>query len=97
MSWCHQSQIREWLPWVGRHGLAAPASPAEWRKTLRGRFHRQQRELGVSRRRAAEVFTVTAWGEVPGYQQIVADFPGRVAAPANLRRLRRRLALWRRR
>ena len=24
MSWCHQSQITEWLPWVGRHDMAPP-------------------------------------------------------------------------
>ena len=24
MSWCHQSQLIEWLPWVGRHNMAAP-------------------------------------------------------------------------
>jgi LmbE family N-acetylglucosaminyl deacetylase len=96
MSWCHQSQIREWLPWVGRHRLAAPASLAEWRRTLRDRFRRQQRELGIPGRRAVEVFTVTAWGEVPSYEQIVADFPRLAAGPSNLRRLRRRLELWRR-
>src|SRR6185369_585193 len=30
MSWCHQSQIAEWLPWVGRHSMEPPKSPKNW-------------------------------------------------------------------
>lgn len=50
MTWCHQSQIVEWLPWVGRHDMAPPASLDEWKTTLRGRFERTARELGLSER-----------------------------------------------
>ena len=34
MSWCHQSQVTEWLPWVGRHDMDYPKSIDEWRVTL---------------------------------------------------------------
>jgi LmbE family N-acetylglucosaminyl deacetylase len=95
MSWCHQSQITEWLPWVGRHGLAPPASLAEWSKTLRARFGRQNRELGISGGRATEVFTVTAWGEVPTAEQLLADFPSVDVDASRIDALRRRLARWR--
>jgi LmbE family N-acetylglucosaminyl deacetylase len=95
MSWCHQSQITEWLPWVGRHGLAPPASLAEWSKTLRARFGRQNRELGISGGRATEVFTVTAWGEVPTAEQLLADFPSVDVNASRIDALRRRLARWR--
>jgi LmbE family N-acetylglucosaminyl deacetylase len=95
MTWCHQSQIREWLPWVGRHNLAAPDSLADWSRTLRARFRRHQRAMGITGRHAVEVFTVTAWGEVPTVEQLHRDFPGILTPTAQLSRLRRRLALWR--
>jgi LmbE family N-acetylglucosaminyl deacetylase len=75
LSWCHQSQIREWLPWVGRHRLAAPASLEEWMGSLRERFERKSRELGLSGGRAVEVFRVTAWGSVPTLEDLRRDFP----------------------
>jgi len=76
MTWCHQSQIMEWLPWVGRHKMSPPESFEEWKHILRDRFARQNRELGVPGSRASEAFMVTAWGEVPTKDQIMADFPG---------------------
>ena len=60
MSWCHQSQITEWLPWVGRHGLEPPKSPADWSRLLRRRFEGQNRKLGIESDRLLEFFNVTA-------------------------------------
>jgi LmbE family N-acetylglucosaminyl deacetylase len=95
MSWCHQSQIMEWLPWVGRHSMATPKSKKEWSVMLRERFARQRRELGLKIKRAVEVFTVTAWGEVPAYRQLLDDFPRIPGPAANLTRLKKRLGMWR--
>jgi LmbE family N-acetylglucosaminyl deacetylase len=95
MSFCHQSQILEWLPWVGRHNMQAPKSFAEWSATLRQRFDRKSRELGLQTDHAVEVFTVTAWGEIPAYGQIVADFPGLLVESSNLASLKERLQVWR--
>jgi LmbE family N-acetylglucosaminyl deacetylase len=95
MTWCHQSQVREWLPWVGRHDMDPPASIDDWRVTLRRRFDRKNRELGIDSRHAFEVFTVTAWGEVPTADQLVADFPGVHPGLSNLDALRRKLGVWR--
>jgi len=95
MSWCHRSQIREWLPWVGRHQLEPPVSLAEWSAVLRRRLQRQQRELGLRARSAVEVFTVTAWGEVPTLKTLLRDFPAILPLASNLNRLRRRLESWR--
>ncbi|MCW1913504.1 PIG-L family deacetylase [Luteolibacter sp. GHJ8] len=75
LSWCHQSQICEWLPWVGRHNLAAPAWLGEWTAALRQRFERKNRELNLKPGRAAEVFRVTAWGRVPTVVELTRDFP----------------------
>jgi LmbE family N-acetylglucosaminyl deacetylase len=94
-SWCHQSQIAEWLPWVGRHDLAPPASLPEWAQALRKRFERQNRELGIPGGRATEVFTVTAWGEVPTLEQLLEDFPSINREASRLERLSQRLARWR--
>lgn len=95
MTWCHQSQIMEWLPWVGRHNMATPKSKEEWSVMLRERFGRQRRELGIKTKREVEFFTVTAWGEVPTYRQVLDDFPKIMGPGPNLVRLRKRLALWR--
>ncbi|HZN65450.1 MAG TPA: PIG-L family deacetylase [Tepidisphaeraceae bacterium] len=95
MTWCHQSQIGEWLPWVGRHDIDPPRSLEEWSVTLRRRFERQNREMRLEGGRAKEVFTVTAWGEVPTLEQIVADFPSVDRNSSRLDRLGERLRRWR--
>lgn len=94
MSYCHQSQIREWLPWVGRHNMQPPANLAEWSGTLRRRFRRKSVELALPLERAVEVFQVTAWGEVPPFDQLLRDFPHVVRPHPNLERLQARLAAW---
>src|SRR5262249_21507127 len=93
MTWCHQSQIREWLPWVGRHKMSPPPSPEEWAVTLRKRFARKNRDLGLKEERPLEVFTVTAWGNVPDCDQLLRDFPIH-AELSNLTALRQRLRQW---
>ena len=78
MAWCHQSQIVEWLPWVGRHDMKAPSSFEEWTLALRHRFLGKNRQLGINTARAVEVFTVTSWGETPAEGQIARDFPAQL-------------------
>jgi LmbE family N-acetylglucosaminyl deacetylase len=95
LTWCHQSQISEWLPWVGRHDLRAPESVNDWSNQLRQRFQRQNRSLGIASDRATEVFAVTAWGAVPTYEQLASDFPNLVTDEAHVERLRMRLERWR--
>ncbi len=74
-SWCHQSQINEWLPWVARHQIEPTADLPAWTAKLRERFSRQARELGLPAAGVYEVFTVTAWGVVPPLEQLQRDFP----------------------
>ena len=93
ITWCHHSQICEWIPWVGRHSMDVPKSRADWSKILRSRFQRQSRDLGLQTDHAVEVFRVTAWGEVPKFEQLQRDFPNLIAHP-NLDALRQRLKLW---
>ena len=94
MTYCHQSQLMEWLPWVGRHQMDAPKTVQEWASTLRARLQRENRELGIRSDHVFQVFTVTAWGEVPSFDRLIADFP-RVDEPkSNLAALRERLARW---
>lgn len=94
MTWCHQSQIMEWLPWVGRHRMEVPRDFADWRRLLRQRFERRNRELGFAPRPLVEVFTVTAWGEVPAFDELMDSFPNLVKSAAREERLRSRLARW---
>jgi len=96
MAWCHQSQIAEWLPWVGRHDMAPPSTPAEWSTILRARFDRRNRELGIESTQVVEVFRVTAWGTIPKLGQLLSDFPPVMAKASNLRELEKRLELWNR-
>jgi LmbE family N-acetylglucosaminyl deacetylase len=94
MTWCHQSQIAEWLPWVGRHRMAPPGSLDEWSATLRARFDRKNRELQIDTTHAVELFRVTAWGEVPTLAQLLADFPPLIPEKERLDALEARLRLW---
>ncbi len=95
MTWCHASQIQEWLPWVGRHKMNPPTSLAEWKGTLRERFLRRNDELGVATRDYTEVFTLTAWGDVPTLEQIRQDWPPLDPTISRLAPLGQRLIRWR--
>lgn len=92
-SWCHQTQINEWLPWVARHHIEPTPDLAAWKQKLRARFARQARELGLPPDRAFEVFTPTAWGVVPTIEQLERDLP-LVTDSARRARLAERLARW---
>ena len=94
-TWCHQSQISEWLPWVGRHSLQPPANIDEWRDLLRRRFSRRNKEMGLATDRVHEFFSVSAWGQVPTYEQIISDLPGISEKFSHLEALKKRLARWR--
>jgi LmbE family N-acetylglucosaminyl deacetylase len=94
MTWEHQSQIMEWLPWVGRHQMPVPKTKAQWERILRARFDRKNVELGIRSRHAFEVFSVTAWGHVPAFDRLMADFPGIVPKASRLAPLRKRLRQW---
>lgn len=91
MTWCHQSQIVEWLPWVGRHDMDPPGSKGDWAKMLRQRFLRRNRELGIASRRFVEVFAVTGWGAVPDHRRLTKDLPELAPAATSLGRLKKRL------
>ncbi len=92
MSWCHQSQIREWLPWVGRHNLESPATLDEWAVALRRRFLARNRALGVDLPRMLEFFTVTKWGTVPAFERLTDDIPSLLPQASHLDRLEARLS-----
>jgi LmbE family N-acetylglucosaminyl deacetylase len=94
MTFCHQSQIMEWIPWVGRHNMDPPGSMADWSKTLRSKFQARNKELGIRSKRLVEVFTVTAWGEIPTLPQLREDFPNLVPGLSRLARLNTRLKRW---
>lgn len=94
MTWCHKSQVTEWLPWVGRHNMAAPRSLEEWTKTLRARFDRKNRELGINTKSAMEVFRVSAWGAIPTLDELLEAFPNLMRSACGLEQLNARLKLW---
>jgi len=94
MTFCHQSQIKEWLPWVGRHQLQPPRDLGEWRRSLRARFLRQNRELGLATHHAVEVFRVSAWGTIPTFEQLMVDWPVVMEDASNLTQLQARLKQW---
>lgn len=94
-SWCHQSQINEWLPWVARHDIEPTPNLAAWKQKLRARCDRQARQVGLPPGRAYEVFTPTAWGIVPTLAQLARDLPLAVIDAARQARLEERLARWR--
>jgi hypothetical protein len=74
--------------------MSPPASLEEWTKTLRARFDRKNRELGIPAPQAVEVFRVTAWGAVPKLPQLLADLPPLLKDAGDLEALGQRLQLW---
>ncbi len=93
-SWCHQCQIREWLPWIGRHQMPVAENLTAWQEVLRRRFARQARELNLPANGMHEVFTVTAWGEIPSAEQLEQNFPNLLRTPEGDARLRTKLKRW---
>jgi hypothetical protein len=75
--------------------MEAPRLIRDWRETLRKRFAKRNRELGLPLERVHEFFTVTAWGTVPGEQQIINDFPNINRACSRLDEMSGRLKRWR--
>jgi len=96
MAWCHQSQIAEWLPWVGRHQMPVPSSLLDFKEGLRRRFDRKNQELALPPPLAREVFAITAWGETPSLDQLKRDFPS-LSPSSNFKALAQRLEDWRNR
>jgi len=95
MTWCHQSQISEWLPWVDRHHLSKPESKEDWARQLREVVRRRNAEMEMPSAAALEFFKITAWGRVPSAETIVHDFPSLLDPESTLLRLKERLARWR--
>lgn len=93
-SFCHQSQIKEWLPWVGRHDMAPPNNLDEWKAVLRHRFTKRNREMGIPSDRTFEFFTITAWGSIANIDQLLLDFPRIDSGRSRLEELEKRLKRW---
>ena len=95
MTYCHQSQFAEWLPWVDRHGIRKPESLEDFSAAMRQRYLARNREMEIKSGRLCEAFTVTAWGAIPTVAQLLKDFPALDASVSHLQRLCARLDRWR--
>jgi LmbE family N-acetylglucosaminyl deacetylase len=92
MGWCHQSQIAEWLPWVGApFARPAPASLAAWKDLVREENLARNAAFGIASSRAFEFFSVTGWGRAPTVDALISDLPGLSLQHSRLEQLRRRL------
>ena len=94
-AFAHQSQVTEWIPWVGRHDMVPPKTVEEMKTVLRRRCLKRNREMGIQSNRVFEFFTVTAWGEVPTLENILRDIPNIVPELSQLQNLEIRLKRWR--
>jgi LmbE family N-acetylglucosaminyl deacetylase len=94
LAWCHESQLREWLPWVARHNLEASESLEAWKIQFRRMLERRKPALGIREPGVFEAFQVTAWGTIPSVDQLERDFPGLSRSASRLESLRRRLDQW---
>jgi len=93
MSWCHQSQIMEWLPWVG--GEEVPKNFANWKEILRNRFLKRNKDAGVDSENLYEFYTLTGWGNCPTVRQLLKDLPNVDQEVSNMLQLKRKIALLR--
>lgn len=95
LAWCHESQLKEWLPWIDRHNLSISATANGWREQYRAILARRKVALGIRAEGLFEVFQVTAWGMVPTLEQLQRDFHGLLSSEASqLDRLAERLRAW---
>lgn len=86
MTWSHQSQIMEWLPWVGSHNVSAPKDFEAWKGELTKRFRAQQEIVGAPTDKFYEFFTVSGWGSKPRADELLRDFPTMETGLSNLDR-----------
>lgn len=94
MSFCHQSQINEWLPWVSGDPIEKPYNLTEWTALSRERSENFKSKFGINAKGAVEVFTVTAWGSIPEYDQLLSDFPNIIKSASDLDGLKIKLEQW---
>jgi hypothetical protein len=95
MAWCHESQVREWLPWVNRHGMQISPDLDGWRHQFIERLETRKTVLGLEAAGLFEVFQVTAWGAVPTMSELLQDLPGISLQAMTADALERRLEGWR--
>ena len=94
MSWCHQSQISEWLPWVGRHQFEPPTNFNGWKEFLLARMEARQRKLGLPTDRLYEFFCISGWGNIPTISKLTEDLKIIDLEASNLEALEKRLKQW---
>ncbi|PCJ58172.1 MAG: hypothetical protein COA79_14225 [Planctomycetota bacterium] len=77
MSYCHKSQIMEWLPWVGRNHISrVPENLEDWTDVLKERRASLSKGFGLKKEGQYECFTLTAWGAVPNGKKVLNEIPG---------------------
>lgn len=76
MALCHESQIFEWLPWVG--GQKAPTKKT-YKGVLRKRHTAMNQNLGLPDDLPREIFVITKWGRTVNKTDIRKLFPGESA------------------
>ncbi|MGE3312469.1 MAG: PIG-L deacetylase family protein [Limisphaerales bacterium] len=95
LAWCHESQLKEWLPWVDRHNLSVPRDLDGWRPQFRELVNRRKGSLGLGAVPGLfEVFVVTAWGLIPKLEDLVRDFPAIDSQASPRERLGTKLSAW---
>ena len=95
MSWCHQSQIKEWLPWVmGREIKTIPKTIEEYKTIQRENALKFIKKMNIKKQGLFEYYTVTAWGSIPTFESILNDFPVIDKEAIPLSKLQEKLNLW---
>ncbi len=91
-SWCHQSQIMEWLPWVSSPiSIPAPKDFADWKARWRKQALASNAQAGLKSPRVHELFSVTRWGSVPTIADLQRDLPNLSPTFSRLPQLHERL------
>jgi LmbE family N-acetylglucosaminyl deacetylase len=95
MAWCHQSQIIEWLPWVtGASPDKIPKSFDEYKNSYLKNLELRNKKMKINKPGIFEFFTVTAWGKLPAFDDIIRDFPEIDKEAMSLQKLKEKLDMW---
>ncbi|MCH2174738.1 MAG: PIG-L family deacetylase [Lentisphaeria bacterium] len=90
-SYCHKSQICEWLPWIGQHIDEPPKSLEDWKNIYLKRMKTIGRQMGYSKKQIIEGFILTSWGRIPKLKELLLDFPESLVFPHDLKLFKRKL------
>lgn len=93
-SFCHQSQINEWLPWVDCHFISSSKDLQGWKQNLKETYKKMNRRWGLKNcDHPMEGFNLTQWGSLPT-EDFIDKFSPYFDEQTDIKRLKTKIESW---